>query len=177
MSTLVSRVVGAVAATATAGTLMIAAPVSAAPVGAATAASGAVRTAVAPSAGERNPKVSRSLTGVRPSAYIGKYYRTRSEGTRRCIVRRESGGNYRIASASGRYRGAYQFNSSLARATAKRMGRSDLARRPMNVRPRIIVAPVPKPNISVHITAIPGINHNPAALIAHIRATKPAIAR
>ena len=132
MSTLVSRVVGAVAATATAGTLMIAAPVSAAPVGAATAASGAVRTAVAPSAGERNPKVSRSLTGVRPSAYIGKYYRTRSEGTRRCIVRRESGGNYRIASASGRYRGAYQFNASLARATAKRMGRSDLARRPMN---------------------------------------------
>ena len=54
------------------------------------------------------------------------------EGTRKCIVRRESGGNYRISSPGGRYRGAYQFNAGLARATAYKMGRRDLAGKPIS---------------------------------------------
>lgn len=82
--------------------------------------------------GDRNTRVSRSRMGVRPSAYIGKYYSARYESTRRCIVRKESGGNYRIASRSGTYKGAYQFNSSLASATARKMGNPRLAYRPIN---------------------------------------------
>ncbi len=132
MTTLVSRLVGGIAATATAGTLLIAAPVSAAPAAASTAALGAVDSGVATPTGERNKKVSRSLTGVRASAYIGRYYSSKYESKRRCIVKRESGGNYRIASANGRYKGAYQFNAGLARATARKMGRSDLANKPIN---------------------------------------------
>ena len=132
MTTLVSRLVGGLAATATAGTLLIAAPVSAAPAAASTAALGAVDSGVATPTGERNKKVSRSLTGVRASAYIGKYYSSKHEARRRCIVKRESGGNYRIASAGGRYKGAYQFNAALARSTARKMGRSDLANKPIN---------------------------------------------
>ena len=76
--------------------------------------------------------MSRSLSGVRSSAYVGKYYSSRHERTRRCIVRKESGGNYRIASRTGKYRGAYQFNANLARHTARKMGRSDLAGKPFN---------------------------------------------
>lgn len=132
MPAVLTRMTGVVAAAATAGALVLigpAAPASSAPVVVAatpTAAVGAVR------AGERNTKVSRSLRGVRASAYIGKYYSARYEVTRRCIVRRESGGNYRISSPGGRYRGAYQFNSGLARATARKMGRPDLARKPIS---------------------------------------------
>ena len=47
-------------------------------------------------------------------------------------VRKESGGNYRVTSPGGYYRGAYQFNPGLARATANRMGRPKMARKPMN---------------------------------------------
>jgi hypothetical protein len=47
-------------------------------------------------------------------------------------VRKESHGNYRIASRTGKYRGAYQFNSQLARQTARKMGRPDLVNRPFN---------------------------------------------
>ncbi|MCU0300830.1 MAG: hypothetical protein MUF35_04395 [Candidatus Nanopelagicales bacterium] len=130
MSTRLARLTGIVAATATTGTLLLAAPATAAPT--ATSTSSGVVAAAAPKAGERNPRVSRSMRGVRPSAYVGKYYKPRYERTRKCIVRKESGGNYRIASRSGTYKGAYQFNGALARATAKRMGRADLARRPMN---------------------------------------------
>ncbi len=72
------------------------------------------------------------MTGIRSSAYIGKYYSPRHERTRKCIVRKESRGNYRIASRSGRYKGAYQFNAQLARHTAKKMGRPDLANKPIN---------------------------------------------
>lgn len=81
---------------------------------------------------ERDTKVSRSMSGVFRSAYIGKYFDSRYEAKRKCIVRKESGGNYRIRSYSGKYRGAYQFNAGLARATAHKMGRPDLAKKPMN---------------------------------------------
>jgi hypothetical protein len=130
MSKIFARIVGTAAATATAGTLLLAAPATAAPTAAPAASSTSSATAV--KAGERNTKVSRSLRGVRDSAYIGRYYNRKYERTRKCIVRKESGGNYRIASRTGKYRGAYQFNAQLARHTAKRMGRSDLARKPMN---------------------------------------------
>ncbi len=129
-----TRITGAVAAAATAGVLVLIAPAaSASPATASVATSASSPTAAsAVPAGERNKKVSRSLSGVRASAYIGKYYNSRYEGTRRCIVRRESGGNYRISSPGGRYRGAYQFNAGLARATAHKMGRKDLAGKPIS---------------------------------------------
>jgi len=126
-----ARITTALASTAalvTVGVLGTATASSAAP--SAPTAVSAVSTAV--STGDRNTKVSRSRTGVRPSAYIGRYYTPRHERTRRCIVRKESGGNYRIASRSGYYKGAYQFNPSLARSTAKRMGNPKLAGRPMS---------------------------------------------
>jgi hypothetical protein len=127
MSLRLARLTGVLAATATAGSLLIAAPAAAAPT--VTSASSGV-SAAAPT-GERNTKVSRSLRGVRPSAYVGKHYRARYERTRRCIVRKESGGNYRIASRTGKYQGAYQFNAYLANATARKMGRRDLVGKPM----------------------------------------------
>ena len=99
---------------------------TAAPVATSVAAASA---ATAVPAGERNTRVSRSMTGIRSSAYVGKYYSSRYERTRKCIVRKESGGNYRIKSRSGYYRGAYQFNPYLARVTAKRMGNPKLANR------------------------------------------------
>jgi hypothetical protein len=134
MASFLTRTTGAVAAAATAGALVLigsAAPAAPATTGTATSAAAPAAAAAVP-AGERNKKVSRSLRGVRASAYIGRYYSPRFERTRRCIVRRESGGNYRISSPSGRYRGAYQFNAGLARATARKMGRTDLVGKPIN---------------------------------------------
>ncbi len=131
MPAALSRLTGVVAAAATAGALVLIGPVSPASAGTVAAAPTPAAAASAVRAGERNPRVSRSLSGVRASAYIGKYYSARSEGTRRCIVRRESGGNYRISSPGGRYQGAYQFNAGLARATAYKMGRRDLAGKPI----------------------------------------------
>jgi hypothetical protein len=128
MTARLARITGVLAATATAGSLMIAAPVAAA---ATTATSTTAGVSAAAPTGERNTKVSRSLRGVRPSAYIGKHYKSRYESTRRCIVRKESGGNYRIASRTGKYQGAYQFNAYLANATARKMGRKDLVGKPM----------------------------------------------
>ncbi len=129
---LLTRMTGVVAAAATAGALVLIAPTSPASAGTAAVTPTPSATVGAVRAGERNPKVSRSLSGVRASAYVGKYYSSRHEGTRRCIVRRESGGNYRISSPGGRYRGAYQFNAGLARATALKMGRRDLAGKPIS---------------------------------------------
>jgi hypothetical protein len=128
----IARTAGALAAAVTLGSVALVGPAAAVPTTPAAARTGATSTtAAAVPAGERNPKVSRSLYGVRPSAYIGRHYSPRHEATRRCIVRRESGGNYRIASPGGRYQGAYQFNPALARATALKMGRRDLAGTPM----------------------------------------------
>jgi len=130
MSTSLARMTGALAMAVTMGTVAVLGPAS--PAAAAPTTTAAKSAATAVPAGERNTKVSRSMSGIRSSAYVGKYYSARHERTRRCIVRKESGGNYRIASRTGKYRGAYQFNSSLARSTASRMGRSDLARKPFN---------------------------------------------
>lgn len=130
MNTSLARVTGALAMAVTVGTVAVLGPAT--PVAAAPTSTTAKSAAAAVPTGERNTKVSRSMSGIRSSAYVGKYYSARHERTRKCIVRKESGGNYRIASRTGKYRGAYQFNSTLARSTAKRMGRSDLARKPFN---------------------------------------------
>jgi hypothetical protein len=130
MNTSLARMTGALAMAVAMGSVALlgSAPTAAA----APTATAATSAATAAPTGERNTRVSRSMTGIRSSAYIGKYYSPRHESTRKCIVRRESHGNYRIVSRGGSYRGAYQFNAHLARATAKRMGRSDLVRKPFN---------------------------------------------
>jgi hypothetical protein len=132
MNTSLARMTGAVAMAMAVGSTALLGPVGTA--SAAPTVSGTATTSVGTAAptGERNTRVSRSMTGIRASAYIGKYYSSRHEGTRKCIVRKESHGNYRIVSSGGSYRGAYQFNAHLARATAKRMGRSDLVYKPFN---------------------------------------------
>jgi hypothetical protein len=122
------RMTGLAVAVTAAVPMLIVGPAAAAPA----AAAASTPTAAAAPTGERNTKVSRSMTGVRDSAYVGKHYNRRYERTRKCIVRKESGGNYRIQSRSGTYKGAYQFNSQLARHTAKKMGRPELANKPMN---------------------------------------------
>jgi len=130
MSTSLARMTGALAMAVTMGTVTFLG--SATPAAAAPATTAATSAATAAPTGERNTKVSRSMSGIRSSAYVGKYYSARYERTRKCIVRKESGGNYRIASRTGKYRGAYQFNAQLASATAKKMGRRDLAGKPFN---------------------------------------------
>ena len=55
-----------------------------------------------------------------------------SDATRRCIMRKESGGNYSIVSKNGTYHGAYQFSRATGDATAKRMGRPDLVGVPVS---------------------------------------------
>lgn len=57
-------------------------------------------------------------TGVRASAYTGKYYRAVDEGYRRCIVARESNSNYTSTGRNGYYQGAYQMTQALARGAA-----------------------------------------------------------
>lgn len=59
--------------------------------------------------------------GVMKSLYQGKWYVEKHEPIRRCIVRRESGGNYKVVSAGGLYRGAYQMNRALALGATHQM--------------------------------------------------------
>ena len=68
--------------------------------------------------------------GIADSAYTGSYYSASSESTRKCIVRKESGGNYGIVSSNGSYHGAYQFSRSTGDVAAQRMGRADLVGTP-----------------------------------------------
>jgi hypothetical protein len=138
MTSRFTRVASTLIASATIGSVAIMAPATAASAApltptAAKAAGSTVATKAHTEERRKNrARASRSMFGVKASAYRGSYYDGRFERTRKCIVRKESGGNYRIASRYGTYKGAYQFNSYLARATAKRMGRSDLAGKPMN---------------------------------------------
>ncbi len=70
--------------------------------------------------------------GIAGSAYTGPMYNAGSESTRKCIVAKESGGNYGIVSSNGRYHGAYQFSRPTGDATAQRMGRADLVGTPVS---------------------------------------------
>lgn len=54
------------------------------------------------------------LHGVADSLYRGKWFSVKAEGNRRCIVRKETGGNYESISSGGDYRGAYQMSRALA---------------------------------------------------------------
>ena len=70
--------------------------------------------------------------GIAGSAYTGAYYNPAYESTRKCIVKKESGGNYGIVSSNGLYHGAYQFSRPTGDATAQKMGRSDLVGTPVS---------------------------------------------
>jgi len=54
------------------------------------------------------------MHGVLDSLYKGKWFNAKDEDRRRCIVKRETGGNYESVSSGGDYRGAYQMNRGLA---------------------------------------------------------------
>lgn len=49
------------------------------------------------------------MSGIAPSLYRGPWHNPRYEDYRRCIMKRESHGNYRAANRSSSARGAYQF--------------------------------------------------------------------
>lgn len=63
-------------------------------------------------------KNTKDLTGIESSLYKGKFFRSGQESLRKCILVRESSGNYKSISTSGKYRGAYQFNPDLARGVS-----------------------------------------------------------
>jgi hypothetical protein len=65
------------------------------------------------------------VSGIQDSAYTGAYYNPAFEATRKCIVKKESGGNYGVVGA-GRYHGAYQFAIGTGNSAATKMGRPDL---------------------------------------------------
>ena len=60
------------------------------------------------------PTTATVQTGVKASAYHGKFYRKQYESKRRCIVKRESNGHYFSTNRSSGYFGAYQMNRALA---------------------------------------------------------------
>lgn len=57
-------------------------------------------------------------TGVRSSAYTGRYYRAVDENYRRCIAQREGRGQYWITGRNGFYQGTYQMTPALVRGAA-----------------------------------------------------------
>lgn len=63
----------------------------------------------APAHTEIHPVTPASASNVSPSVYRGKWYSGAAETARRCIIWRESHGNYGARNASG-HAGAYQFN-------------------------------------------------------------------
>lgn len=74
----------------------------------------------APAAGDdreaalaRGSRLAADLMGFMPSLYQGKWFMPGNESVRRCIMMRESNGNYRAT--SGTYHGAYQMSAPLAR--------------------------------------------------------------
>lgn len=52
------------------------------------------------------------MTGIGPSLYQGKWYDPADDDRRRCILARESHGNYRAANSTSSARGGYQFLDS-----------------------------------------------------------------
>ena len=61
--------------------------------------------------------------GIMKSLYRGKWFVTKADDNRRCIMRRESDGNYKAVSAQGLYRGAYQMGRGLAVGATWKMQR------------------------------------------------------
>lgn len=54
-------------------------------------------------------RIAKSTNGIHPSLYKGKWYSPKHDDFRRCIMHRESRGNYRAANSRSSARGAYQF--------------------------------------------------------------------
>lgn len=54
-------------------------------------------------------RLAQSTTGIHQSLYTGKWYSPRHDDFRRCILHRESRGDYRAANSRSSARGAYQF--------------------------------------------------------------------
>jgi len=94
---------------------------------------------------EVHPVTPASATTIAPSAYRGKWFTGAAEKARRCIIWRESHGNYRARNSSG-HAGAYQFNDRAWRVSltymlirehrAKRAEVIALRRTPINHWPR-----------------------------------------
>ena len=60
-------------------------------------------------------KATRDMRGVEPSLYRGRFFDASKESIRRCIVKRESEGQYDVRGGGGnRYFGAYQMSDALA---------------------------------------------------------------
>ena len=72
---------------------------------------------------------------IKPSLYTGPMYHARWELTRRCIVWRESNGNYRVRNKEGAA-GAYQFMPEWQRRLAKMIGNVKLAHKQIQTWPK-----------------------------------------
>lgn len=72
----------------------------------------AVAAAPAASADIRDEHLIDDTKGIERSLYVGKWYSPAHDGFRRCIMKRESRGNYRAANSRSSARGAYQFLDS-----------------------------------------------------------------
>jgi muramidase (phage lysozyme) len=57
-------------------------------------------------------EIADDMKGYEPSLYRGKWYDSKWENSRRCIMKRESHFSYRAANKSSTARGAYQFLDS-----------------------------------------------------------------
>jgi hypothetical protein len=67
------------------------------------------------------------VSGIRASAWTGKGYNPRWESVRKCIVKRESGGNYMARNPSSSAQGAYQFLNNLwNRPLAEKLNKPEL---------------------------------------------------
>lgn len=75
-------------------------------------------------------------SGIAPSAYTGRYYSPAYEGFRRCIVHRESRGDYTARNPRSSAAGAYQFLLSTSNVVARMMDRPDLVGRSASTWPR-----------------------------------------
>lgn len=79
-----------------------------------------------------------SSNGISGSAYTGSYYRSAYEGFRRCVVHRESRGDYTITNPRSGASGAYQFMLTTSNEVARRMGHPELVGRPAATWPRAL---------------------------------------
>lgn len=60
-------------------------------------------------------------TGIGPSLYRGRFFRTRLEEYRKCIAQREGRFQYGVTGSNGRYESTYQMTDALVRGAAWEM--------------------------------------------------------
>jgi hypothetical protein len=73
----------------------------------------------------------RNVRGVQASAWRGKNYNPRWENVRKCIVFRESRGNYSVHRKGNKAGGAYQFLPNWTRGLAYMIGKPQLKQVPI----------------------------------------------